>query len=216
MKTWYIIPARKSSKGFKFKNRILFDYTAGTIPTHLANNVIVSSDDQELINRATELDFLVDVRESALADDHASMKDVLLSIIKKNHIKDDDEIILLYLTYPQRTWSDITTIYTFFQEQRASSLACAESITDHPHLCLYELDNNKGKQVVDHDLYRRQDYPKCFRYSLFVAVYKTSEVKRLNDLLFCTNTIFYKLAHKSIDVDHKQDLLQIEGLPDGC
>ncbi len=28
MKTWYIIPARKDSKGIKFKNRKLFNYTA--------------------------------------------------------------------------------------------------------------------------------------------------------------------------------------------
>lgn len=215
MKTWYIIPARKSSKGIKFKNRILFDHTAGTIPSHLAKDVLLSSDDEELLKRASEIGFQTSVRSPELANDHASMKDVLLNIISTSDIHKDDEIILLYLTYPQRTWSDIQKVYSFYQKQNARSVVCAEPVRDHPYLCLQKSNNHKAKQVVSHNLYRRQDYPDCFRYSLFVAIYKASEIQHLNDLLFCDDTSFYQLPQRSIDVDHVQDLIKMELMRNG-
>ena len=46
-----IIPARKNSKGLKFKNRILFNYTAKFLKKiKWFNQVIVASDDEYLIN----------------------------------------------------------------------------------------------------------------------------------------------------------------------
>ena len=46
-----IIPARKNSKGLKFKNRILFNYTAKFLKKiKWFNQVIVASDDEFLIN----------------------------------------------------------------------------------------------------------------------------------------------------------------------
>ena len=97
----YIIPARKGSKGLKNKNRLLFDYTAKIIPTEISNDVFVSTDDEWIIRKSHEYNFNCLTRNSELAQDDASIKHVLLELIKNYEINDD--ITMLYLTYPKRT-----------------------------------------------------------------------------------------------------------------
>ena len=41
----FLIPARKNSKGFKFKNRKLIDFTINSIPMEYRNKVYISTDD---------------------------------------------------------------------------------------------------------------------------------------------------------------------------
>ena len=50
---WFVIPARKGSKGLPGKNRILLKYTIDTIPKDYHKKVIVSTDDIEIINTVT-------------------------------------------------------------------------------------------------------------------------------------------------------------------
>ena len=116
------------------------------------------------------------------------------------------DIILLYLTYPERTWSDIIRIYQFYKENSATSLVCAEEVDKHPYLCFYEEPDLKGSLMINHKLYRRQDYPECFKVSLFVACYKSHIInKDMHDLLVEKDTIFYKLDQSKIDIDLPSD-----------
>ena len=41
-----------------------------------------------------------------------------------------------------------------------------------------------GKQLVKHNLYRRQDYPKCFRICHMVSIFKSNQLKNLNNNLY--------------------------------
>ncbi len=143
------------------------------------------------------------------------MKDVLLDVIVEKEIPPEDDIVVLYLTYPQRTWNDVLTIHRFFTEKKAKSLSCSIDIADHPYLCYYEVDEFYGRPVVPHTFYRRQDYPRCFRQSLFVAVFKASEIPHVNDSLLCKDTVFYKLKRKVIDIDLDVDMVRFEE-SDGC
>ena len=210
MKTWYIIPARKDSKGIKFKNRKLFNYTAISLPEEIGKQVVVSSNDTHILKTADKFGFSCIERSGEISKDQSSMKDVLLNVVEEFSIDSNDDIILLYLTYPQRKWSDISTIYDFFKKNNASSLSCSIDIADHPYLCYYEKEGYRGEPVVEHTLYRRQEYPKCFRQSLFVAIFKAGVVERLNDSLLCSDTIFYKLKRKVIDIDHDIDMTLFE------
>lgn len=207
---YFLIPARKGSKGFPFKNRKLFHKTATTIPKKYSDRVFVSTDDEEIKEFATSNNFNVLDRPSALANDKASLKEVLKHFIKQQSIPDNSTIILLFLTYPQRTWQDIEKIYGYYKEKSATSLICAEPVTEHPYLCFYSMENEKAELVVKHNFYRRQDYPACFKHSMFFACYKSEIVHKLHDLLFEEDTIFYKLEHKMIDVDYKEDYIKWE------
>ena len=48
MNTFFVIPARRNSKGFPFKNRKLLDYTINEIPIELHEKTIISTDEYPL------------------------------------------------------------------------------------------------------------------------------------------------------------------------
>lgn len=202
---YYIIPARKNSKGFRFKNRYLFE----DLPKELANHkVIVTSDDDVIRNMNEKLygfDFLQ--RPSDLALDETSIKPVLQHVIREYKLTADDTLIVLYLTYPERTYEDIQSILSFYHKNNAKSLLCREPLVQHPYLCFETTDDHKAKRIVPHNLYRRQDYPECFFGSHFVAIVNVGILSTLDlNLHNEDQTIFYDLQMHKIDVDHKTDL----------
>lgn len=202
---YFLIPAREGSKGFPNKNRKLFDYTAQTLPNEIANKVYVTTDDYVVKEKAEGYNFNIVHRPPSLACDSASLKPVLQHFVQSQNIDSNSIIVLLFLTYPQRTWEDIEKIINFFKTKDVNSLICAEEVKEHPYLCFYDLGNHKGQLVVDHKFYRRQDYPKCFKQSMYVGCYKVPVIDNLHDLLVEKETIFYKLETTKIDVDYEED-----------
>lgn len=198
------IPARKNSKGLPFKNRALFNYTASKIPINFRKNVFISTDDEEIKTLAKKYNFFIVDRKENLCKDETSTKDVLLDFIKEKKIE-NKIIVLLYLTYPERTWEDVEKIFDYFYSNKCESLLCKKSTLTHPFLMMYDVDNDKGKQLIKHNLYRRQDYPKCFEISHFVGIFKSNVVKKLNKNLYNTKTNFYPIDNV-IDVDYQKDL----------
>lgn len=205
---YYIIPARLGSKGLPFKNRTLFKKTADLIPKSSYNFTIVSTDDPEIIRMAKEYGFLIDVRPSELSQDETSMKDVIKHIITKFQLEEKDNIILLYLTYPERTLNDIANAYIYFLNHlitdSTESLLCRMEIDKSPYLYLKE-NGIYGTQLEKHNLYRRQDYPICFEISHYLSIFQAGAINKLNNNLYNERTVFYKIDRK-IDVDTKKDL----------
>ena len=204
MMIWYIIPARAGSKGLPYKNRRLFDCTADLISTAIKSNTLVSTDDAEIMQAAHEKGFTVHERSAENSNDTATMKDTLLEVITDKHIENDDIIFLLYLTYPERTQDDIVRAFDFFLSTHATSLLCRKEVKSHPYLCLYD-NGIYGKQIVEHDLFRRQDYPKCFEISHFIGIFRAGEIKNLNSNLYNDDTVFYSIGDV-IDVDTDSDI----------
>ena len=54
-----------------------------------------------------------------------------------------------------------------------------------------------GKQLVDHDLYRRQDYPKVFELSHLVTIFDVSELPNLNENIYNDKTIYFPLKKET-------------------
>lgn len=198
-----IIPARKGSKGFPLKNRKLMDMTFNMIPLP-PYQVIVTSDDPVILNVAKNKNYNYVKRSQKLSNDTASMKDVLLDTIKKMYMYDSEILIMLYLTYPFRVWNDVENALDLFKKKNAKSLLCKQEIKEHPYLCMFEEGDN-GKQIVKHNLYRRQDYPKVFGISHYIFIAKAGEIKKLNNNLYNKNTIFFPII-KPVDVDYEKDL----------
>ncbi len=201
-----LIPARKNSKGLPFKNRILFDSTVNIIPNNLRNRILVSTDDEVLIEKGKSLGLNVSVRPDNLAKDETSTKDVILHHINNGDIHKDEVVIMLYLTYPERTWNDVEEAYKNFINNSSGSLLCKKDIkSTHPYLYMFDLGNNKGQQLVQHNLYRRQDYPLVFEISHYIAIFNVSHVSELNNNLYDNETFFFKINDVT-DVDTKVDL----------
>jgi len=202
---WIIIPARKNSKGFPDKNKHLFDYTAQQIPEHLCERTIFTSDDEELIECAKKYNFKVLKRSADLSSDNASMKFVIKDVIEKFNISDEQDLITLYLTYPQRKFYEIEKIYDFYLKFNANSLLCKKNIVTHPYMCYYALDGQKGSKVIEHKLYRRQEYPECFEACHYVVITKSNILDQLDKNLYYKNTFFYFLENEIFDVDYSAD-----------
>jgi hypothetical protein len=55
-------------------------------------------------------------------------------------------------------------------------------------------------------MYRRQDYPKCFFGSHFVAIVNVGFLDEVDLNLHNKETVFYDLGEHKIDVDNKTDM----------
>ncbi len=201
-----LIPAREGSKGFPHKNRIFFNDILNSIPQNCWRDITVSTNDEYIINQCTSLKIDYIKRSEILSDDNASVKDVLLDYTEQR--PSNDSIILLYLTYPTRSWKEIIKAYDFFKEHKGNSLLCKKEIKTNPYLCMFENGLN-GKQIISHDLYRRQDYPKCFEISHYIGIFKPTEIINLNKNLYNEQTIFFPIKDV-IDVDTREDLSKIK------
>ena len=203
--TFFIIPARRDSKGLPFKNRKLLDYTINNIPTELHEKTIVTTNDEKIIEKLSATNINVLRRDEQLCLDDISIKDVMIDVVKKFQMKSNDTIVMLYLTSPDRKFSDIEKILGYYSERKIKTLTCCVEPKTHPYLVLFKKENQKGEQVIKHDLYRRQDYPECFEIRHFVCIFQVDEIQKLNSNMYNESTIFYKID-SDIDVDHENDL----------
>ena len=203
--TFFIIPARRDSKGLPFKNRKLLDYTINNIPIELHEKTIVTTNDEKIIEKLSATNINVLRRDEQLCLDDISIKDVMLDVVKKFQMKSNDTIVMLYLTSPDRKFSDIEKILGYYYERKIKTLTCCVEPKTHPYLVLFKKENQKGEQVIKHDLYRRQDYPECFEIRHFVCIFQVDEIQKLNSNMYNESTIFYKID-SDIDVDHENDL----------
>ena len=203
--TFFIIPARRDSKGLPFKNRKLLDYTINNIPIELHEKTIVTTNDEKIIEKLSATNINVLRRDEQLCLDDISIKDVMLDVVKKFQMKSNDTIVMLYLTSPDRKFSNIKKILDYYYERKIKTLTCCVEPKTHPYLVLFKKENQKGEQVVKHDLYRRQDYPECFEIRHFVCIFQVDEIQKLNSNMYNESTIFYKID-SDIDVDHENDL----------
>ena len=166
----------------------------------------MSSDDEEIKKMSDTYGFTYHHRSHLNASDTASTKSMMKEIIDDLNIDDDETIVMLYLTYPQRTLKDILGGITFFNEMHCKSMLCREELDHSPYLMMFDEENYKGRQVINHDLCRRQDYKKCFRLCHFLCIFKAGEIKKLNNNLYNVNTYFMPRSTTSIDIDTGQDL----------
>ena len=202
---FFVIPARRDSKGLPFKNRKLLDYTINNIPIELHEKTIVTTNDEKIIEKLSATNINVLRRDERLCLDDISIKDVMLDVVKKFQMKSNDIIVMLYLTFPDRKFSDIKKILDYYFDREIKTLTCCVEPKTHPYLVLYKKEDQKGEQVVKHDLYRRQDYPECLEMRHFVCIFQVDEIQRLNNNMYNESTIFYKIDN-DIDVDHENDL----------
>ena len=201
-----LIPARRNSKGLPFKNRKLFNETISKIPKEYLDKVILSTDDEFLIEIGKEMGLNVSIRPDELSVDETSTKEVLEYHINKGEINICDTIIMLYLTYPERSWLEVEKAYELFNIKKLKSFLCKKSLTGtHPYLFMIDSGDGKGEQLVKHNLYRRQDYPKVFEISHYIGIFNVIYINKLNNNLYNENTYFYEIGDV-IDVDTKEDL----------
>lgn len=205
-----VIPAREGSKGLPHKNRKLFDYTANIIPYELKKYVYVFSDDADIIQSGRDYGFNITPRPISISQDTTSTKETMEYFIKYNKCDKTDDIIMLYLTYPERKWEHVVEALRTMNQTGSKSLLCKKPACGTPYLMLKEEDGNRGSQLFKHDLYRRQDYAKCFELSHYISIFNASELNNLNNNLYNDNTIFIDMPNDIVDIDTQKELDYLE------
>jgi len=195
----FVVPARKGSKGLPFKNRVLINHLDYE---DIKQDLVVYTDDEVIQQSCNSIGLRFLDRPNALSVDTTSPKELMVEYCK--NLPKDDVVVMLYLTYPERTSKDIKKALEFFKSSRASSMLCRKEVKVSPFLMMLEKHDNKGTQLVKHDYYRRQDYPSCFEISHFVCAFKVSELESLNSNMYNEDTVYYPIDDK-VDVDHQQD-----------
>ena len=152
------IPARKGSKGFKFKNRILFSHTANFInQIDWFDEVIVSTDDPVINELASQNGYSVHVRPESLASDDVSIKAVLQDYLSGPDNKLNAHIWLFYLTVLYRSLEDFLISKKLVEVDKARSVCSFIKAKTHPYdSWLYKKDKthiatdleNKSKIIV--------------------------------------------------------------------
>ena len=149
------IPCRRNSKGIPFKNRRLFDFTLQSIPPEYHNNILVSTDDEVLAQKCQELHIRYYARSPQSARDEASTREVLQETMSQINTR---YVIMLYVTYPERAWEHVVGAIEFYQQHEGKSMLCSKKLKTSPYLMMRKT-GRCGRQLIEHDLYRRQDYP---------------------------------------------------------
>jgi CMP-N-acetylneuraminic acid synthetase len=149
-----IIPARKGSKGVPQKNTMEF---AGKSLMQMAvdcalgsdkvDKILLNSDDQSILDLAdVEKDnpkIIKQRRPKHLAEDNSSIVDVVLHALK-NLDEKFDIILLLQVTAPIRTFSDIDSIIDYFKNEKdLEGVISVVPVEDNHPSRMYKIENEK-------------------------------------------------------------------------
>ncbi len=197
-----VIPAREGSKGLPGKNRKLLTSTLSIVPSNIP--VWISTDDLKVESMCQFWGSRIHKRSKRSASDTSPIKTCLQEWVDSVDIDDDELVVVLYLTYPERTWKDVLKGVEFLEEHHASSLLCRYPVKDHPHLC-FTSKGPTGTPLVNHSLHRRQDYPECFVASHYLIMFKAGELEVLGPNMYNKNTVFLPIE-QPVDVDTVEDL----------
>lgn len=206
-----MIPARAGSKGLPGKNRKLLERTLAILPPDV--KVWVSTDDPEIERQCSSRGINIHSRSKESASDEAPIKTCLQEWVEDIQPGENDLVVVLYLTYPQRTWDDVLIGIEYLKHHGASSLLCRYTVKDHPYLC-FSCPTDRpecGSPLVSHTLTRRQDYPECFVASHYLIMFKVRELETLKPNLYNDNTVFMPIV-RPIDVDTVDDLIQFKDM----
>ncbi len=204
-----VIPARKGSKGFKFKNRILLNETLNFLKEITwFDEKIISTDDEVLIRKAKKADLKILKRSKKNSKNNVSIKKVMEEIVNQINPRPNDKIWLLYLTIPYKNKKDFINVRKISQKKNFQSLLSFREVITHPFDCW--IIKPRLKQLIKNKAFRRQDKPIVYEHYHYLSCFKVSHLKNLNEELINKNTVPYLITgyskYKINEIDSKFDL----------
>ena len=209
-----IIPARGGSKRLPRKNLLplnnkpLISYSiqAGLQCPYI-NNVLVSSDDLEILTLSKELGANVIKRPSNLASDTSTSFEAIKHAIENT--QDYDYIVLLQPTSPLRTSKHISEAIELLKSKNADAIVSVCEM-DHSPLWSNTLDASLSmndflpNEIGDK---RSQDLETFYRINGAIYICKTSKLLQNKSFMLKENIYAYVMDRMdSVDIDEKYDL----------
>lgn len=212
-----IIPARGGSKGIPKKNikllagKPLITYSIeAAIESEYINEVVVSTDDEEITQISKKCGAEVIKRPSELAQDDSPTIDAIIHVLNtpENEGYSVDIVVLLQPTSPLRTHEDIDNAINLFAKNmnKCDSLVSVCEVDHSPYWSLkVEGDYLKPNFGEEYFKMRRQDLPKLYMPNGSIFISKKESL--LNSKSFYNgNTIPYLMkTEESVDIDTIMD-----------
>lgn len=216
-----LIPARGGSKGLKKKNifpiqeKPLISWTIESANTSKCiDQTFVSSDDEVILEIASNQGVNCIVRPKNLAEDSSSMESVIIDFIKQINEKaiEFKYLVLLQPTSPLRDRNDIEEACKIFLRLKADSLISVTK-TDSSVFKTLILNKDGFLQAAFKDNFpsmNRQELPSAYKPN--GAIYIIDKDLFIdNPTFFQKKTVMYEMdAKRSIDVDSIEDIRIIE------
>jgi CMP-N,N'-diacetyllegionaminic acid synthase len=216
-----IITARGGSKGLLGKNILpilgkpLIAYTIdAALRSEMITKIIVSSDDDEILDVSRSFGVEIIKRPSELAQDTSKSEEAILHAIEslQNDGEFFDIVILLQPTSPLRTSKDIDNSIRSMLSKNAEAVISVTNIGKKPFKSYYRNKYGflKGLHNDESPNMRRQDLPDAFLANGAIYAIFTEVFLKTNSLL-PTTTIPYEMSEeKSCDIDNIIDLKLVE------
>ncbi len=192
------------------KPLIAYSIEAGLMSRYI-DNVIVSSDADEILEIARKYGADTYKRAEILATDSASSVDVVLDIVE--NFKDYDYIVLLQPTSPLRTGKHVDEAIEQLMQKSADAIV---SVCELEHSVLWSntLDDSRSmKDFLDASVVGKRSQDLVPYYRLNGAIYICEWQSFLEEKrFFLKDNIFAYIMSKSdsIDIDEKLDFLLVE------
>lgn len=212
-----VIPARKGSKGLPNKNKLCL----GNIPliqwsiNHALEcfpefDLLISTDDLEIIKICSDLDVKYQIREEFLASDTALMVDVLgnsLKFYEETNNKQIDDIILLQPTYPFRSKDDSIGFKNLINGSDFDNIISVTKVNDTHPARMYTIAENKLETFDDKlNSLNRQDLPPVFLRNGAYYCFKSHLIRE--GRLYGAKLIPYVMSSENkVNIDSKTDFL---------
>lgn len=210
-----IIPARGGSKRLSRKNILdlcgkpLIAYTIeAALKSKYIDKVIVSSDDEEILNISSNFGADIIKRPYELANDTATTFDAIKHTIA--NVEKYDYIVLLQPTSPLRNEKHIDEAIQLLEKKKADAIV---SVCEMEHSPLWSntlpKDGNMNNFLRDEVLNKRsQDLEKYYRVNGAVYICKTDKLLENKSFFLKDNIFAYIMDRKSsIDIDEEVDFL---------
>ena len=213
-----IIPARGGSKRLPRKNILdlcgkpLISWSIeAALKSKYISKVVVSSDDEEILNISSNFGADIIKRPYELANDTATTFDTVKHTI--DNFENYDYIVLLQPTSPLRNVKHIDEAIELLEEKQADAIVSVCEM-DHSPLWSNTLpkDGNMKNFLRDEVLNKRsQDLEKYYRLNGAVYICKTDKLLENKSFFLKDNIFAYIMDRKSsIDIDEEIDFLFAE------
>lgn len=212
-----VVPARGGSKRLPKKNVLDFDgkpliswTVEQALESAICENVIVSSDDDEIIelaNTYANAGVYAQKRPGDISTDSASSADVLNYVLMEQERQgfSYDTVILLQPTSPLRSVMDIVNTCATYLEHNKKLTAATVCRNEHPSAWCGTIDKSGVLRGVNFDLTRSQDHVDEYRLNGAVYVVPVENLKR-SGRIFTDNVVAAKMpVERSVDIDTRDD-----------
>lgn len=210
-----IIPARGGSKRLPRKNILdlcgkpLISWSIeAALKSKYISKVVVSSDDEEILNISSNFGADIIKRPYELANDTATTFDAIKHTI--NNLEKYDYIVLLQPTSPLRNEKHIDEAIELLEEKQADAIVSVCEM-DHSPLWSNTLpkDGNMRGFLREEILNKRsQDLEKYYRLNGAIYICKTDKLLENKSFFLKDNIFAYIMDRKSsIDIDEEIDFL---------